>query len=197
MRFGTKLLTVAGGLICLCVTNIQAAQVCSNSTLKGRYAHLIQGVYGPLGNTAPFTETNGDALPFQGIQMLEFDGKGTLKGTESLVVSGAEITNNGGKHFVPVVGSFSINPDCTGIGYICSNHDTGTISGGPETCTGKTIGTPGFLWEDFVQVTIVLAEQGGKFHMLVVPPFDGGNVVRTISSTGTRLDDVLTESRDR
>jgi hypothetical protein len=160
--------------------------------LRGHYAHLIQGAYGP--GTAPFTQTFGNSLPFQGIQMLQFDGQGTLKGTESLVASGTELTNNNGKHFVPVVGSFTINDDCTGVGYICSNHTSGAISGGPSTCNANnTIETPGFIWEDFVQVTIVLAQGGKKFHMVVVPPFDGTptqpGIVRTISSTGTRLDE--------
>jgi len=188
-RFG-----IASGLALLLTITASAKEkeVCSSSLLRGHYAHLIQGAYGPPG-FAPFTQTFGNSLPFQGIQMLEFDGKGTLKGQESLVASGAEITNNGGKHFVPVVGSFTINDDCTGVGFICSNHTSGVLSGGPSTCDANhTVDTPGFKWEDFVQVTIVVAEGGKKFHMLVVPPFDllnGVSVIRTISSVGTRLED--------
>ena len=188
-RFG-----MASGLALLLVMTASAKEkeACNASMLRGHYAHLIQGAYGPVG-ASPFMQTYGESLPFQGIQMLEFDGKGTLKGQESLVASGAEITNNGGKHFVPVVGSFTINDDCTGFGYICSNHNSGTLTGGPGTCDANhTITTPGFLWEDFVQVTIVLAEGGKKFHMLVVPPFDllgGFSVIRTISSVGTRVED--------
>ena len=59
--------------------------------------------------------------------------------------------------FLAADGVHVINADCTGIGYICSSHSTGAISGGPSTCTGNTIGTNGFVWEDFIQVTIVLA----------------------------------------
>ena len=190
-----KRFSIAGGLAFLLVMTASAKdkESCSNTMLRGHYAHLIQGAYGPVGAT-PFSQTYGNSLPFQGIQMLEFDGKGTLKGSESLVASGAELTNNNGKHFVPVVGSFSINDDCTGFGYICSNHTTGTVSGGPNTCNANhTIDTPGFPWEDFVQVTIVLAEGGKKFHMLVVPPFDANGIVRTISSVGTRLEDTDSE----
>jgi hypothetical protein len=165
---------------------------CSNWMLRGHYAHLIQGAYGPA-DAMPFTQTFGNSLPFQGIQMLEFDGRGTLKGTESLVASGAEITNNNGKHFVPVVGSFTINDDCTGVAYICSNHTAGTLSGGPNTCNANTIANSPGLWEDFVQVTMVLAENGKKFHMLVIPPFDGNGIIRTISSVGTRLEEAMIE----
>jgi hypothetical protein len=182
---------IASGLTLLLAVTASARERegCNTSMLRGHYAHLIQGAYGPVGAT-PFTQTYGNSLPFQGIQMLDFDGKSTLKGSESLVASGAELTNNGGKHFVPVVGSFTINDDCTGFAYICSNHTTGTLSGGPNTCDANhTIDTPGFLWEDFVQVTLVLAEGGKKFHMLVVPPFDGNGIIRTISSVGTRLED--------
>jgi hypothetical protein len=191
VRFSSTIFSIASCLALLFAATASANETCRNATLQGHYAHLIQGAYGP--DTTPFGQTYGNAFPFQGVQMLEFDGKGGLKGSESLVASGAEITNNNGKHFVPVVGSFTINDDCTGIAYICSNHATGTISGGPSSCDGNTIGTPGFLWTDFVQATIVLAEHGRKFHMLVVPPYDGGGIVRTISSTGTRLEDVIIE----
>jgi hypothetical protein len=185
-----RVLSTAAAVVMLSavfVSRASAGAVCSNEILKGHYAHFIQGTYGP--GTSPFDETYmSSAVPFEGVQMLDFDGKGGLTGQESLVVSGAEITNNNGKHFVPVVGSFTINADCTGIGYLCSNHSTGTISGGPSTCTSSTIGTNGFSWEDFSQVTVVLANRGKTFHMLVIPPYDGGGIVRTISSTGTRLE---------
>lgn len=191
MRLNLKRICIAGGLALFMVLTASAKDkdACGNWMLRGHYAHLIQGAYGPPGAT-PFGQTFGNSLPFQGIQMLDFNGRGTLKGSESLVTSGAEITNNGGKHFVPVVGSFTINDDCTGIAFICSNHTAGTLTGGPETCDANhTVDTPGFVWEDFVQVTVVLAERGSKFHMLVVPPYDGNGTIRTISSTGTRLDD--------
>jgi hypothetical protein len=165
--------------------------------LRGHYAHFIQGTFGPLTATTPFSETYSGAFPFQAIQMLEFDGKGSLTGSESVVVGGAEITNPTGTHFVQVVGTFTINADCTGIAYLCSNHISGTPPPGgvPSTCTGDTIGTSGFLWEDFVQATIVLANGGKTFHMLVIPPYDNNGVVRTISSTGTRLEDEIERER--
>jgi len=194
VRLSSKKFTIVSGLAFLFAINASAKENCSNAMLKGHYSHLIQGAFGPLGNTTPFTQTFGNAVPFEGIQMLDFDGRGGLKGSESLVAGGGELTNNNGKHFVPVVGSFTINDDCTGIAYICSNHTAGTVSGGSSTCDGNnTIETPGFLWEDFVQVTIVLAERGKKFHMLVVPPYDTNGTIRTISSTGTRLEDAVYE----
>jgi hypothetical protein len=188
MRLYFKQFGIASGLAFLFVASGSAHENCSNRMLRGNYAHLIEGAFGP--GTTPFSQTIGDALPFRGIQMLEFDGRGGLTGSESLVAGGGELTNNNGKHFVPVVGSFTINDDCTGIGYICSNHTSGLVSGGANTCdANNTIETPGFLWEDFVQVTIVLAERGKKFHMLLVPPYDSHAVIRTISSTGTRIED--------
>jgi len=197
MRSGLKLFAVASGLTLLSVGTASAGagekdrDSCSNNMLKGHYAHMIQGSYGP--STVPFSQTYAGALPFQGIQMLEFDGKGTMTGSESLMAGGGELTNSTGKHFTPVVGTFTINPDCTGIAYLCSNHSSGTVSGLPSTCNANTIDTPGIVWENFIQVTIVLAERGRKFHMLAVPPFDTGSVIRTISGTGTRLEDVSIE----
>jgi hypothetical protein len=197
MSSSLKLFTVASGLAFLVVATASAGDrdTCSNNMLKGHYAHLIQGAFGPgpLDINPPFSQTYGGATPFQGIQMLEFDGKGSVTGSESLVAGGGELTNNNGKHFTPVVGTFTINADCTGIGYLCSNHSTPTVSGGPNTCNANTIDTPGFLWENFIQVTIVLAERGRKFHMLAVPPYDTGGAIRTISGTGTRLEDVSFE----
>lgn len=168
---------------------------CSSTTLSGRYAHLVQGSYG-AGSASEFTQTFGLALPFMGIQTLVFDGNGNISGSESFVAGAGEITNpTQGVHFVPVVGTYTINSDCTGIGYICSNHATGAVSGGASTCNLQNItanyGTSGF-WTDFVAVTIVVTTNGNTFHMLVIPPYDGGTnasngIVRTISSTGTRM----------
>jgi len=169
---------------------------CSNETLTGRYAHLVEGAYGAPG-TVEFGQTFGVSWPFRGVQTLVFNGQGILTGSESFVASAGEITNPTGTHFVPVVGTYTINSDCTGIGYICSNHATGLLSGPPSTCNLQNIkteyGTSSF-WTDFVAVTIVLGNGGKTFHMLVIPPYDGGTnstngVVRTISSTGTKMDD--------
>jgi hypothetical protein len=194
MRTISKLVTIASSLMLLFVSGASASGTCSNAMLHGRYAHLIQGVFGP--DTSQFGQTFGSGTPFQGIQMLDFDGKGGISGSESLLAGGGEITNNDGKHFTPTVGSYTINPDCTGTAYLCSNHGTGTISGGPSTCNGNTINSPGLLWMNFVAVTVVLAERGKQFHMLVIPPYDTGGVVRTIASTGTRVDDTPTEHRE-
>lgn len=173
-------------------TPIQTA-TCSSATLSGRYAHLVQGAYG-----AP---TYGSAYPFMGIQTLVFDGKGTIKGSESFVAGGGEITNpSQGVHFVGVVGTYTINPDCTGTGYLCSNHATGQLfsNTGNTACNLKNIeeyysATSSSFWTDFVAVTIVVTTNGNTFHMLVIPPYDGGSSystgnIRTISSTGTRMD---------
>lgn len=191
----SKIVTLAGILVLLYVGKASASETCSNSLLSGRYAHLIQGVFGP--GTSQFQQTYANGTPFQGIQMLDFDGKGGITGSESLVAGGGEITKLDDKHFSPLVGSYSINSDCTGIAYLCANHGTGAISGGPSTCDANTINTPGLLWNSFSQVTVVVAEHGKTFHMLVVPPYDSAGVVRTISSTGTRVDDTPSEHRER
>src|SRR5438309_283874 len=98
-----KILAVASGLSFLVAGNVSAGDrdTCSNNLLKGHYAHLIQGAFGP--GTNQFAQTYGEATPFQGIQMLEFDGKGSVTGSESLVAGGGELTNNNGRHFTPVV----------------------------------------------------------------------------------------------
>jgi hypothetical protein len=192
MLSAIRTFALASSLILPFLAEASAGESCHNNMLRGHYSHLIQGIFGPADASA-FGQTYANALPFQGIQMLEFDGRGGLTGSESLIAGGGELTNNNGKHFVPVVGSFTINSDCTGTAYICSNHTAGTISGGPNTCNANTIDNPGFLWEDFVAVTIVLAERGKKFHMLVIPPFDTFGIVRTISSTGTRVEDGFLE----
>ena len=126
---------------------------CSNDTLRGHYATLIQGAYGP--GITPGTQTSGPSTPFQGIQMLQFDGKGNITGTEQLVAGGYVVTQdeNAAPTFVPVTGTYKINKDCTGSAYISSSHNG--------------------VAANFVYVGMVLANAGKTFYMLVVSPYDG------------------------
>jgi hypothetical protein len=147
---------------------------CTNEMLRGHYATLIQGAYGP--GATPGTQTSGPSTPFQGIQMLEFDGKGNISGTEQLVAGGFIVTQDANSEptFVPVTGTYKLNHDCTGTAYISSSHN------------GVT--------DNFVYVGFVVANAGKTFYMLVVSPFDGAStengpgVVRTITSIGTKLE---------
>jgi hypothetical protein len=197
MRSTSKIATLSSSLVLLVVSTASASETCSNAILHGRYAHLVEGVFGP--GITPFAQTYANGTPFRGIQMLEFDGKGGITGSESLMAGGGEVTKLDDKRFSPLVGSYSVSPDCTGVAYLCANHGIGSVSGdGPSTCNADTITAPGFLWNSFVQTNVVIAERGKKFHMLVVPPFDGDKTVRTITSTGTKLsDDIRGEHEHR
>src|ERR1700761_1007183 len=137
----------------LFASNAAANPFCSNEMLRGHYATLIQGAYGP--GTTPGAQTSGPSTPFQGIQMLEFDGKGNISGSEQLVAGGYVVTEDANNEptFVPVSGTYKLNADCTGTAYISSSHN------------GVT--------QNFVYVGLVLANGGKTFYMLVVSPYDG------------------------
>jgi hypothetical protein len=175
----TRTLSIAAALAVstgLFASNAAAeAPFCSSEMLRGHYATLIQGAYGPPG-TSPAAQTSGPSTPFLGIQMLEFDGRGKISGLEQLVAGGYVVTQdaNNAPDFVPVTGNYKLNRDCTGTAYISSSHN------------GVT--------DNFVYVGLVLANGGKSFYMLVVTPYDGATtengpgVVRTITSIGTRLE---------
>lgn len=172
-----RILTIATGIAIstgLFASNALAGPVCSSDMLKGHYATLIQGAYGP--GTTPGAQTSGPSTPFQGIQMLDFDGKGKITGLEQLVAGGYVVTEDENQQptFVPVTGTYKLNHDCTGTANISSSHNG--------------------ITENFVFVGLVVANGGKTFYMLVVSPYDGAatpngpGVVRTITSIGTRVE---------
>jgi hypothetical protein len=68
---------------------------CSNANVTGKYGFVISG----------FAK---NAQPISAEGLIKADGKGTFKGMESGSFGGTIFTN------VPVSGTYSINPDCTG-----------------------------------------------------------------------------------
>src|ERR1700734_1498892 len=69
---------------------------CSNATLRGTYAQIGTGVV-----TAPPDQ----AGPFANVGTLFFDGNGVLTGVIVVNGSSAEATE---------IGTYKVNPDCTG-----------------------------------------------------------------------------------
>ncbi len=104
---------------------------CSNRTLRGDYGFAIEGVILP-------------AAPIRGVHITHFDGHGSLRQLDWVLVAGAPISDGS-----PVSGTYNINADCSGtINLIASD-------GG------------------FVNLRIVVVKAGKEVHTVVWPPFDG------------------------
>jgi hypothetical protein len=75
---------------------------CSDRTLYGNYGSSSQGSILP----AP-----GVSLPFVGVTLTHFDGRGDLSWVEHTVVNGAPLSPG---FTVRATGTYAVNPDCTG-----------------------------------------------------------------------------------
>ena len=100
------LLFVAGMLssgVALALSNGNDFQErCSDRTLHGNYGSSSQGSILP----AP-----GVSLPFVGVTLTHFDGRGDLSWVEHTVVNGAPLSPG---FTVRATGTYSVNHDCTG-----------------------------------------------------------------------------------
>ena len=76
------------------------ASACSNSTIRGSYAHTIRGqVFLP----------NVPTLLIDGLAKTTFDGEGNLTELDAVAANG-----NVAPGWVSNTGTYSVNPDCTG-----------------------------------------------------------------------------------
>ena len=77
---------------------------CSNGTLRGDYAFVIDGTI----------LTGPSPLLLRGVAMTHFDGHGNLSQVDFVTLNGAA----GGPDWRPATGTYEINPDCTGTAQI-------------------------------------------------------------------------------
>ena len=75
---------------------------CSNRTLIGDYGFALEGTFLVPG------------LPFRGVVMQHYDGKGNLTQVDHVVVNGVPPE----QEWTPGSGTYSVNPDCTGAAVI-------------------------------------------------------------------------------
>jgi len=92
---------------CLLTSDASAAarsevQPCSNHTLFGDYGFALEGTF------------LGPGLPFRGVVMQHYDGKGNLTQVDHVVVNGAPPA----EEWTPGSGTYTVNPDCTGAAVI-------------------------------------------------------------------------------
>lgn len=78
---------------------------CSNRTLSGDYGFSLEGVLFP----AP-----GLSLPFRGVVMVHYDGKGNFTQLDHVVTNGVPPA----QEWRPGSGTYTVNPNCTGISVI-------------------------------------------------------------------------------
>jgi len=71
---------------------------CSNRTLNGSYGFLLEGT------------DLASGLPFRGVVMQTYDGKGGITQVDHVVFAGSPPP----VEWAPGTGSYTVNPDCTG-----------------------------------------------------------------------------------
>ena len=75
---------------------------CSNHTLFGDYGFALEGTF------------LGPGLPFRGVVMQHYDGKGNLTQVDHIVVNGVPPA----EEWTLGSGTYTVNPDCTGAAVI-------------------------------------------------------------------------------
>jgi hypothetical protein len=116
----------------------------------------LRGDYG-FGVEGLVLPAPGVALPIRGVHMTHFDGNGNLTEVDHIVINGVAPT----LQWTPVVGTYHVNTDCTGTIHLLPSN------GG------------------FVNLIIVVVNQGSEIHTVVTAPFDGPD--RTVTSVGTKV----------
>ncbi len=86
--------------------------VCTDKTLQGDYGSQIEGtILGPN-------------LPFRGLAMARFDGKGNITQVDHIVLNGIPPKIE----WTPGTGTYTVNPDCTGSAVINSPSAQGPVN---------------------------------------------------------------------
>ena len=88
---------------------------CSNRTLRGDYGFSIEGTI--LAGTP-------NAFSVRGVSMTHFDGDGNLTQVDFTTRNGAPLTQD----WRPAVGTYEINPDCTGTAHIIQSDGTPSLN---------------------------------------------------------------------
>jgi len=81
-------------------TSANADRRCSNRTLQGTFATVVEGFF--LGAPSP--------LPFRSVAMTRFDGFGNVSQVDHVVFNGTPPPVD----WSPATGTYNVNPDCTG-----------------------------------------------------------------------------------
>ena len=88
---------------------------CSNRTLRGQFGFSIEGTI--LAGTP-------NAFAVRGVAMTQFDGDGNLTQMDFTTRNGAPLTPD----WRPAVGTYDINPDCTGTAQIVQSDGTPSVN---------------------------------------------------------------------
>ena len=106
----TRLMLAVTAIVAVCSLMTSGASAaprpevrpCSNHTLFGDYGFALEGTF------------LGPGLPFRGVVMQHYDGKGNLTQVDHVVVNGMPPA----EEWTAGSGTYSVNPDCTGAAVI-------------------------------------------------------------------------------
>ena len=162
LAFRLLLLLVAGALPLISAG--EGAQPCTNATVSGDYAFRISGeVFTPAG-----------IVYRDGVAMAHFDGEHTLSQVDYVLANGVPVPGPADPYGFHnhEMGSYSVNPDCTGAAVIKFPTPPGGISGA------------------VIQLAFVIADRGRQLHTIVTsltPPNSAVPVPANIHSDATKV----------
>jgi hypothetical protein len=117
---------------------VYAAQHCTAATIKGNYGFTFSGFS---------QDANGNNVPFYGTGVATNDGEGNAVATINASLNGNFMT-------FPWIGTYIVNPDCTGTGTSTNgqaNFSVVIVRGGAEYMSVST--NPGLTFTvDFKQI---------------------------------------------
>jgi hypothetical protein len=128
---------------------------CTNRTLRGDYGFAIEGVI----LTLPGAPIPPGGLPFRGVAMGHFDGRGNYTQVDHVVAGGAPLP----AEWTFGSGPYTVNADCTGK---------------------LVINVPGSPFSP-VKLTFVVVRQGKEIRTVVDP---NGTSISATTSIGIRVE---------
>ena len=157
---------------------------CRTETFKGPYSFTVTGFVLPALTIGEFGFGGGEgAVPLQGIQLITSDGHGNLTDKESLSLGGSPLAATAAEPFSFHYGTYTLNPDCTGIAFLTNASIICPSS--PNNCPTA----------NFVTLAFIINKAGTKVRMVGIPTligntatYDSGGIERVVTSIGEKID---------
>jgi len=159
---GISLVAIPIMIVCALLVAASSPRVAASSPKAddGDKACTDRTLHGDYGSSVEgvILPAPGVTLPIRGVVTTHYDGQGNFSQVDHIIVNGVPPAIE----WTPGTGTYHINADCTGTAHIV-------------TSTGM-----------FVNLEIVVVQQGKQIHAVVTAPFDGPG--RDVTSAATRVE---------